>query len=112
MTRTEALACLRRMASIWPGADIPDATMELWLDELADVSQPQAVEAVRILARSERWWPSFAVWTHALAGVREQARYRPARPELDERVPTNTEQKAHLAGVRAALHPRMDVCDG
>ena len=57
MTRAEWIGAVAAMRGLWPNAEIPDATIEAWYPEVADIAGDQVEAAIRTFARDGAEWP-------------------------------------------------------
>lgn len=76
MTRGQAVELVAYLAAAFPRADLPDATVAVYAEALADLDHDQAREAVHRLIRTRTFFP-------AIAEIRDEV----VRTELDSPEP-------------------------
>ena len=59
MTRTGAIKAVALISAVWTNP-ITDATVEIYVENLSDLPDGPLADAVRLLARTNKWLPSIA----------------------------------------------------
>lgn len=92
MNRRDVAAVLGILTAAWPNQTLPEQTVAVWMDMLADLDPADAQQAARTLVKTEQWFPSIARFRNeaqAAAHARQNRRaathglpghHRPAPP--------------------------------
>lgn len=71
MTDTEAAQVFGLLRAAWPDKQLPDKTIDLWLELATDLHVDDAKRAAEQIVREDQWFPSIArfrqvceVWAH------------------------------------------------
>lgn len=123
MTREQALRQLATLAAAYPAKQLPEPTLELYAEALAEMSEGTGRETVREIIRTSKFFPSIAELLETASLVREQAVERElvSRPvaefvgETVAALPGRQEQVGFegLTHIREVLakHPRLNVSE-
>lgn len=80
MNRNEAIQFFSRFYAVWPNADLPDVTVEYWVEMLRRSSVEHAMAALEIVTGECKFFPSVAEWQSATRRTHE--RFRTANPAI------------------------------
>lgn len=76
MTNDEAMSIVGRMASAWPQIELTEPTVEVWREHLIDKRGPIALEVIRGLEQTVKFFPTLAEFTDAYKiAIRQELEY-------------------------------------
>jgi hypothetical protein len=112
MNENQAAQVLAAMGAAWPNHDMPEETIRLWLGLMADVNVEDAMPAVKLIVREDRFFPPISRFMQVCEERAHARRNREAAERGLPNAPRPTVSPDRMKQLAHGLREQLDARRG